>query len=103
MASGESALVTKENYSGGLNKQEVLEEEDPEVKALNALYLSRGLAAWGDRLWQFVGSLFMLSLDPGSLQLVAVYGLASCLTVLACGASLGGLVDRTSCIRKLLV
>ena len=99
MAPGESALVTKENNSGGLNKPEELEEEDSEVKALYALYLSRGLAACGDRLWQFVGSLFMLSLDPGSLQLVAVYGLASCLTVLACGAGLGALVDRTSRMR----
>ena len=56
------------------------EDNETEVKGLYTLYLSRCLAAWGDRLWQFVGSLFMLSLDHGSLQLVAVYGLASCLT-----------------------
>ena len=79
-------------------KLEVKEEEsNDEVSGLIALYLPRCLAAsWGDRLWQFVGSIFMLSLDPDSLQLVAVYGLASCLTVLLFGAGLGAIVDRTA-------
>ena len=27
------------------------------------LYLSRALAAWGDRTWQFMGGLFMLQID----------------------------------------
>ena len=92
-----------QNNIDDTSKDEVtIEEEDdnvPEVKGLYTLYLSRLLAAWGDRLWQFVGSLFMLSLDHDSLQLVAVYGLASCLTVMVCGAWLGALVDRTSRIR----
>ena len=56
------------------------------------LYLSRALAAWGDRTWQFMGGLFMLQLD-GSLQLVAVYGLVSCLALLLLGNALGRLVD----------
>ena len=92
--------VDTDNNSDDKNserKQEVKEEEsEAEVSSLFALYLSRCLAAWGDRLWQFVGSIFMLSLDPDSLQLVAVYGLASCLTVLVFGASLGAIVDRTA-------
>ena len=45
--------------------------------------------------------MFMPSLDHGSLHLVAVYGLASCLTVMLCGAWLRALVDRTS--RKRMV
>ena len=103
MASGESGLVDMENKNYDRNNDQVTKEEEediePEVRGLYTLYLSRCLAAWGDRLWQFVGSLFMLSLDHGSLQLVAVYGLASCLTVMVCGAWLGALVDRTSRMR----
>ena len=71
-------------------------EEEEGVHGLYYLYISRCLAAWGDRLWQFVGSLFLLSLAPDSLQLVGVYGLVSCVTVFLCGAPIGSLVDRTS-------
>ena len=73
------------------------------------LYLSRLLATWGDRLWSFLGALFMLVLQvhnslhhftrsdlsqPGSMQLVAVYGLASTLSVVLFCAWIGNLVDR---------
>merc|ERR1712142_852110 len=71
-------------------------EGEEGVEVLYSLYISRCLAAWGDRLWQFVGSLFLLSLVPDSLQLVGVYGLVSCVTVLFCGAPIGSLVDKTS-------
>lgn len=35
------------------------------------VYWARGLAAWADRTWQFVGAVLLLSLDrPGSLQVL---------------------------------
>ena len=89
LASGQLALST--------------DMDDFEVSCLYSLYFSRVLAAWGDRLWQFVGSLFLLSLDPGSLQLVAVYGLTSCLAVILSGSSLGSLVDRTQRMKMVSV
>ena len=86
----------------------------PSPPVRHVLYLSRLLAAWGDRLWSFLGALFMLVLQvpnslhhfpmpdlpqPGSMQLVAVYGLASTLSVLLTCAWIGNLVDRwTICL-----
>jgi len=59
------------------------------------LYLSRLLSSWGDRLWTFLSALFMLLLQPNSLQLVAIYGLVSSVAVLVFCAWIGHLVDRT--------
>jgi len=59
-----------------------------------SLYTSRFLGAWGDRLWSFVGAIFMMVLHPENLQLVAVYGLCSSLSVLIFCAHIGSLVDR---------
>ena len=73
------------------------------------LYLSRSLAAWANRSWQFVGSLFLVKLDSRfvlsplldillsniseSLQLMAAYGLISNLTLMFLGNALGRMVD----------
>lgn len=59
-----------------------------------SLYASRFLSGWGDRLWQFVGAIFMMVLQPENLQLVAIYGLCSSLSVLIFCALIGSLVDR---------
>lgn len=59
-----------------------------------SLYASRFLAGWGDRLWQFVGAIFMMVLQPENLQLVAVYGLCNSLSVLVFCAFIGSLVDH---------
>ena len=86
------------------------------------LYLARTLAAWGDRTWQFVGGMFMLRFafnqmihhsfvtflrlgshhdnvnneGDSSLQLVGIYGLVSCLSVLVSGSAIGRVVDNTA-------
>jgi len=62
------------------------------------LYVSRTLAAWGDRTWQFIGGMFLLQLGDSdtSLQIVGVYGLILCLAMLLCGAAIGRLVDSTA-------
>ena len=67
MASGGSGVGNMKNNNADRSNNQITEEKEednePEVKGLYTLYLSRLLAAWGDRLWQFVGSLFILSLD----------------------------------------
>jgi len=67
------------------------------------LYLSRVLSSWGDRSWSFLSALFMLLLQPNSLQLVAVYGLASSVAVLVFCAWIGHLVDRTGRLKAATV
>ena len=62
--------------------------------SFTVLYLARSLAAWGERTWQFVAAMFLLKLDDSdSLQLVAIYGLISCLALMVLGNVLGWLVD----------
>jgi len=67
------------------------------------LYLSRVLSSWGDRSWSFLSALFMLLLQPNSLQLVAVYGLVSSVAVLVFCAWIGHLVDRTGRLKAATV
>ena len=58
------------------------------------IYVSRALSAWGDRMWAFGGGVFMTYLDQSeSLRLVAIYGFATCLTVIIFGAAVGNFID----------
>jgi len=75
----------------------------PSDKVHYVLYLSRLLSSWGDRSWSFLSALFMLLLQPNSLQLVAVYGLASSVAVLVFCAWIGHLVDRTGRLKAATV
>ena len=87
------------------------------------LYSSRGISAWGDRMWMFAVGLFMVryfqiknlfcftnsvnggnskfvyllqvELSPGSLKWPAIYGLTQSLTVVFAGSVIGRWVDRT--------
>ena len=59
------------------------------------MYLSRALSAWGDRMWDFGGGLFMMGLHYDDLRLVAIYGFARCFTVIVFGAAIGNWIDRS--------
>ena len=59
------------------------------------MYFSRALSAWGDRMWDFGGGLFMMGLRYDDLRLVAIYGFARCFTVIVFGAAIGNWIDRT--------
>ena len=58
------------------------------------MYISRALSAWGDRMWDFGGGLFMMGLMGDDLRLVAIYGFAKCFTVIMMGAAIGNWIDR---------
>ena len=49
----------------------------------------------GDRMWSFGVGLFLVNIASQNLQLPAVYGLASCLTIFFLGATVGNWVDHT--------
>jgi hypothetical protein len=59
------------------------------------IFLSRGLSAWGDRLWAFGIGIFMNLLGPKDLRLVAVYGFSTSVSIIFFGAMIGRRIDRT--------
>ncbi|KAJ7345545.1 hypothetical protein JRQ81_001495 [Phrynocephalus forsythii] len=60
------------------------------------LYLGHSLSTWGDRMWHFAVSVFLVELYGNSLLLTAVYGLVVAGSVLLLGAIIGDWVDKTS-------
>ncbi|XP_062972341.1 solute carrier family 40 member 1 [Elgaria multicarinata webbii] len=58
------------------------------------LYLGHALSTWGDRMWHFAVSLFLVELYGNSLLLTAVYGLVVAGSVLLLGAIIGDWVDK---------
>ncbi|XP_074071615.1 ferroportin [Macrotis lagotis] len=58
------------------------------------LYLGHSLSTWGDRMWHFAVSLFLVELYGNSLLLTAVYGLVVAGSVLILGAIIGDWVDK---------
>ena len=59
------------------------------------MYFSRALSAWGDRMWDFGGGLFMMGLKGDDLRLVAIQGFARCFTLILFGAAIGNWIDRS--------
>ncbi len=59
------------------------------------IYISRGMSAWGDRLWSFGAGIFMVELAPENLRLVAIHGLVISVSVILFGAILGSWIDRS--------
>ncbi|XP_053327955.1 solute carrier family 40 member 1-like [Spea bombifrons] len=59
------------------------------------LYLGHALSTWGDRMWHFAVSVFLVELYGNSLLLTAVYGLVVSGSVLLLGAIIGDWVDRS--------
>ena len=64
------------------------------VKSGNILILNLFLK--GDRMWQFGIGLFLVELEPESLQLVAIYGFISGAATLLLSTVIGDWVDRTA-------
>ncbi|KAM9664759.1 ferroportin isoform 2-T2 [Trichechus inunguis] len=58
------------------------------------LYVSHSLSTWGDRMWHFAVSVFLVELYGNSLLLTAVYGLVVAGSVLVLGAIIGDWVDK---------
>ncbi|KAM9249584.1 ferroportin [Dugong dugon] len=60
------------------------------------LYVSHSLSTWGDRMWHFAVSVFLVELYGNSLLLTAVYGLVVAGSVLVLGAIIGDWVDKNA-------
>nr|XP_006210053.2 solute carrier family 40 member 1 [Vicugna pacos] len=60
------------------------------------LYLGHSLSTWGDRMWHFAVSVFLVELYGNSLLLTAVYGLVVAGSVLILGAIIGDWVDKNA-------
>ncbi|XP_040295673.1 solute carrier family 40 member 1 isoform X2 [Bufo bufo] len=58
------------------------------------MYVGHALSTWGDRMWHFAVSLFLVELYGNSLLLTAVYGLVVAGSVLLLGAIIGDWVDK---------
>ncbi|KAM3917053.1 ferroportin [Leptodactylus fuscus] len=58
------------------------------------MYLGHSLSTWGDRMWHFAVSLFLVELYGNNLLLTAVYGLVVAGSVLFLGAIIGDWVDK---------
>ncbi|XP_069839584.1 ferroportin-like isoform X2 [Dendropsophus ebraccatus] len=58
------------------------------------MYLGHSLSTWGDRMWHFAVSVFLVELYGNSLLLTAVYGLVVAGSVLLLGAIIGNWVDK---------
>ncbi|XP_060113036.1 solute carrier family 40 member 1 [Heteronotia binoei] len=58
------------------------------------LYVGHALSTWGDRMWHFAVSVFLVELYGNSLLLTAVYGLVVAGSVLLLGAIIGDWVDK---------
>jgi iron-regulated transporter 1 len=69
------------------------------VAILSALYCSHVFSAWGDRMWQFLVTLLLALLYPGSLLLPAVFGLVFAILPALLGTFLGDFVDRNPRMR----
>ncbi|XP_072179772.1 ferroportin-like [Diadema setosum] len=63
------------------------------------LYTSQALSAWGDRMWSFAVSLYLVEIEEQSLRLTAVYGLCVSGSSLLFGAAVGRWVDKTPRLR----
>ncbi|XP_061531812.1 solute carrier family 40 member 1 [Phycodurus eques] len=58
------------------------------------IYVSGALSMWGDRMWHFAISVFLVELYGRNLLLTAVFGLVVAGSVLLLGALIGDWVDR---------
>ncbi|KAM9487749.1 ferroportin [Clarias gariepinus] len=58
------------------------------------IYVSGALKTWGDRMWHFAISVFLIELYGHNLLLTAIFGLVVAGSVLLLGALIGDWVDR---------
>uniref|UniRef100_A0A672ZMI7 Solute carrier family 40 member n=1 Tax=Sphaeramia orbicularis TaxID=375764 RepID=A0A672ZMI7_9TELE len=72
------------------------EPKKPRIYQVNSflIYVSGALSMWGDRMWHFAISVFLIELYGRNLLLTAVFGLVVAGSVLLLGALIGDWVDR---------
>ncbi|CAM9603614.1 unnamed protein product [Lampetra fluviatilis] len=63
------------------------------------IFLSHSMSTWGDRMWHFAMSLFLVELYDKSLFLAAVYGLTASGSHILLGALVGDWVDKNPRMR----
>ncbi|XP_039613843.1 solute carrier family 40 member 1 [Polypterus senegalus] len=63
------------------------------------IYVGHALSTWGDRMWHFAVSVFLVELYGNSLLLTALYGLVVSASVLLLGAVIGDWVDKNPRIK----
>ena len=63
--------------------------------------ISHALSAWGDRMWMYAISIFLIALTPGSFLFTAIYGLAVSLAVVAFGTLVGDWIDMTQRLKAI--
>eukprot|EP00035_Acanthoeca_spectabilis_P025979 m.460755 g.460755 ORF g.460755 m.460755 type:complete len:659 (-) comp22129_c0_seq1:23-1999(-) len=73
----------------------VLVEKIKAQENIRRLYISHGLSAWGDRMWEFAIALLLISIWPGSLLLVALFGFTEAISVVLAGPVIGDWVDTS--------
>ena len=76
------------------HKQKSKDQNSSSAQVPWKIYISRGLSAWGDRIWAFAVGIFMNKLAPESLRLVAIYGFVISISVIIFGAAIGNWIDR---------
>lgn len=73
------------------------------VSTSTIIYAAHSLSAWGDRVWYFAIPLFLLDLNPTSLLLTAVYGLALSISVFLGVPVVGKWIDKTQRLKTMVV
>jgi len=68
--------------------------ENEIMKGETILCISAFFTFWGDRMWQFAIGIFLVKLTPGSLQLVATYGLVLSVIAIIFSPMVGDWIDR---------
>ncbi|KAM9308112.1 ferroportin-like [Gastrophryne carolinensis] len=86
MATDKTSHVTNPTYCGSCI--------GPLMSSKCLIYFSHSLSTWGDRMWHFAVSLFLVELYGNNLLLTAVYGLVVSGSVLLLGAIIGAWVDQ---------
>ncbi|KAB2097583.1 hypothetical protein ERO13_A01G170500v2 [Gossypium hirsutum] len=76
-------------------------QEPPPSFLLNYLYIAHFLARWGARMWEFSVGLYMISVWPDSLLLVAIYGVVESSFTALFGPIIGRWVDRLTYVKVL--
>ncbi|XP_056656478.1 solute carrier family 40 member 1-like isoform X1 [Monodelphis domestica] len=95
------ACGNKEKWSEILGTGQIRREKRRLGATLNSLlgprflvYVSCALSIWGDRMWHFALSVFLIELYGHNLLLTAVFGLVVAGSVLVFGVLIGDWIDR---------
>jgi len=94
--SKENDPLTTPDDTIGTDNDNAANQDDVTGPRVVKLYLSRFFMAWGDRLWSFGLGLFLFEIQKTNLMLLAVYGLAQCLTSILFLTLIGHWIDKSN-------